>query len=192
MLAAFVFAVLFALLSLCVFNDAAFVLAFDAEREKWFGFARTPKWSAFFSAITFFGGVYGVGLVCAALAVFSGWDKHLIELGVVAVGGSALVAQLVKVLMARVRPDKLPWMKDKVEYSYPSGHSTSALSLYGLLAILMLPASGIAILFVVACVLLILAIGASRVALSVHHASDIAGGYLLAASFLCLAFALFG
>jgi undecaprenyl-diphosphatase len=41
-----------------------------------------------------------------------------------------------------------------------------------------------------ACVILILLIGISRVVLSVHYASDVIGGYLLAATFLCIAFIL--
>lgn len=192
MTTALIFGVLFLMLSIGVFSDAPFVMAMDARVDGWFHSLRTPRWAAFFSAISFFGGVYGIGLIAAVTVLLTAWNEEVIELGVTAVGGSALVAQLVKVFTARTRPDPLAGRTQEVEYSYPSGHTTAALTLYGMLALLLVPfATSVSAVFIAVYVLLIIAISVSRIALSVHHASDVVGGYLLGAAFLSLAFGLF-
>jgi undecaprenyl-diphosphatase len=187
MIAAFVLFALFVILSVAVFNDLSFVTSLDAWAERTYAPLRTPHWSAFFAGITLLGSIYGISLVSLLLVLVTRWDVRVIALGLVAVLGSALIAQAVKVFTARVRPEALPWRREELEYSYPSGHSAAAFSLYGLIALLISPNPAL----IVVCTLLILAVGASRLALSVHFASDVIGGYLLAASFLVLAFTLF-
>ena len=193
MLIAFIAAVAFIALSHGVFNDAGFVMRMDTVVDRWFVPLRTRAWSRFFSVVTFFGSVYGVGLVSLAIAILTHWNLGVIEFGITAVGGSAVVAQLVKVFTARMRPDHLPWRSRELEYSYPSGHSAAALTLYGMLALFVILFGTVpAAIFGAIYLLLILAVGASRIALSVHYASDVLGGYLLGIALLALAVGIFG
>jgi len=192
MLIAFIAAVAFVALSLCVFNDARLVVRFDSAVDRWFLPLRTRAWSRFFAVITFFGSVFGVVLVSLAIIVLTHGNRAVIEFGAIAIGGTAVVVQAVKVFTARMRPDHLPWRKRELQYSYPSWHSAGALALYGMLALFVtLYGTVPAVIFGAGYVLLILAIGASRLALSVHYASDVIGGYLVGITFLALAIALF-
>jgi undecaprenyl-diphosphatase len=188
MLLAAIFAFAFVALTVVVFEAPEALRRFDARRERLAAPLRTRGWSLFFSVITFFGDVSGIALASLITAMAYGFDMRVVILGTFAVGGSAFVAQIVKVLLARARPEKLAWRNEEFGYSYPSGNATAAVSLYGLVAVLSFASMpGLALIFI----FLILGIGFSRLALSVHYASDVLGGYLLGAAFLALAFALF-
>lgn len=77
-------------------------------------------------------------------------------------------------------------------YSFPSGHSFTAALLYGLLAVLAWRSrwpSGARVAACVALVGLALGVGASRIVLGVHYATDVLGGYALAAGWLAASLA---
>ena len=81
-------------------------------------------------------------------------------------------------------------------YSFPSGHSFTAALVYGLLAVVVWRGrwglgAGARIGLTVALVGLAALVGASRIVLGVHYATDVLGGFALAASWLaaCLAVA---
>ncbi|MBV8757588.1 MAG: phosphatase PAP2 family protein [Deltaproteobacteria bacterium] len=86
---------------------------------------------------------------------------------------------LLKRVFARDRPqlfDKIPIPKD---YSFPSGHSMSAVGVWGVIAavlVLLYPRHKVAI--VATAVPLILSIGLSRIYLGVHWPFDVLGGFL--------------
>ncbi|GIO30112.1 MULTISPECIES: phosphatase PAP2 family protein [Paenibacillus] len=121
--------------------------------------------------------------------------KHRRELlmFVVAVGGSELWNVLLKNLVQRARPN----MHRLIEisgYSFPSGHSMGAFSLYGAFAFLLwrhIHAFAGKIAMIVVGVALTLMIGVSRIYLGVHYPSDVLGGYLASASWLMFSIALF-
>ena len=73
--------------------------------------------------------------------------------------------------------------------SFPSGHTTSAMMVFGLLGWLLcrrLPPAGRS-LGAAAVALLIAAVGASRLVLGVHYVSDVLGGLLWSGACLCCA-----
>lgn len=89
--------------------------------------------------------------------------------------------QLLKYLVRRPRPDVLKLI-EQGGYSYPSGHSMIAVSVYGLLLYFVLKQVnnkylkyGLSFLLV----LLIISIGVSRIYVGVHYASDVLGGFML-------------
>ncbi len=72
-------------------------------------------------------------------------------------------------------------------YSFPSGHSFTAALVYGLLAVLAwrwAEAPAVRVTLVLACVALAALVGVSRIVLGVHYATDVLGGFALAAGWL--------
>jgi undecaprenyl-diphosphatase len=77
---------------------------------------------------------------------------------------------------------------DSVSLSFPSGHAATAAALYGALTVLVVeraqtPAARTAC--AVTGMLLVLAIGTSRVVLNVHYLSDVLAGLALGLAWLC-------
>ena len=92
-----------------------------------------------------------------------------------------LAGDLLKELVNRPRPDHVLFIPSPESLSFPSGHSAYAMVLCGLSIYmtgrLVTPVS-LKHLLQAAMVVLILAMGASRVYLGVHWPSDVVGGYL--------------
>jgi undecaprenyl-diphosphatase len=102
--------------------------------------------------------------------------------------GSALLNTLLKLVFQRARPI-LNRIIDANGYSFPSGHSMAAFSLYGILTYLLwrhvVSRTG-RLLLVIVSVIMIFMIGISRVYLGVHYPSDVLGGYLASSSLLAI------
>jgi undecaprenyl-diphosphatase len=84
-----------------------------------------------------------------------------------------------KVMFSRERPRLFDKIALPTDYSFPSGHSMSALGIYGVVAaalIALYPRARRATL--TAAIVLIAAIGLSRIYLGVHWPSDVLGGFL--------------
>jgi len=86
---------------------------------------------------------------------------------------------LLKLMFSRERPRLFDKVALPTDYSFPSGHSMSAMGIYGVIAaalIAMYPAARRPV--IAAAALLIAAIGVSRIYLGVHWPSDVLGGWL--------------
>jgi membrane-associated phospholipid phosphatase len=103
--------------------------------------------------------------------------------------------QLLAMIVTRPRPsaDLLQIRDHASGYSFPSGHATGAMVLYGALFLLagaLMPHTGARLLFRSLCVFMIVATGLARVYSGVHWPSDVIGGYVfgligLAPIFFC-------
>jgi undecaprenyl-diphosphatase len=107
------------------------------------------------------------------------------------VGG--IISSTVKILVDRERPVFDEPIAEAFGKSFPSGHAMTATVGYGTLLFAFLP-------FVpakwkpraiVGYVVLVLLIGASRLGLGVHYLSDVLGGFILGAAWLCVSIATF-
>jgi undecaprenyl-diphosphatase len=103
-------------------------------------------------------------------------------------GGGALLNRLLKALFERSRPEHSHGFATADGYSFPSGHASGAMLVFGLGAYFLVrhtpPRWHLPVTF--AALLLIVFVGSSRVLLQVHYLSDVLAGWLVAASWIAL------
>ena len=111
----------------------------------------------------------------------------------VTVYGGGLLSTLVKLAVDRKRPLVEHPVAHALSASFPSGHALGVLVGTGALLLVGLPLvrRGLRVLLIGLGVLLVLAVGYSRLGLGVHYLSDVLGGYLLGAGWLALTTAAF-
>jgi len=103
--------------------------------------------------------------------------------------GAALLTILTKNLIERTRPDNVEHLVHVTGFSYPSGHSLVAASLYLTIAILTahhLPTLQGRVLLVFIALAVIFLVGMSRMYLGVHYPSDVASGVCLGVAWALL------
>ncbi len=136
---------------------------------------------AVFAALTHLGDPLTLTLLGIAVA---GWlwttGRATLLLGwVLALGGNGLLNPLLKNIFTRARPLQAPGVDFASGWSFPSGHSSGATVAYGMLAyavVRALPARW-HLPAVLGAVALALTVGASRIVLQVHFASDVVAGF---------------
>lgn len=116
------------------------------------------------------------------------WGKrtYIIAL-LVTIGGAALLNSLAKLAIHRPRPE-LGFYTEQ-SYSFPSGHATLAIAFYGFVAYLLLRHVRrwkVRVSIILSALLVIIAIGFSRMYLGVHFFSDVWGGYLMGTLWLLI------
>ena len=127
-------------------------------------------------------------IVLAVVVVWLLWRRlpRLALFVVITVAGSSLLNGVVKTSVHRLRPVLTHPVAHDSGLSFPSGHAQAAIVGYAVLLLVFLPIlHGLWRRVAVAvAVLLVLAIGFSRIALGVHYVSDVLGGYVLGAAWV--------
>ena len=142
----------------------------------------------FLEAVSFTGKpiflVFAIGIP-GAWILYRGGKKLALFLAVTCIGGG-IVDTIVKLAVGRPRPKIDQPIIQVFGKSFPSGHSMAAVVCYGalLLAIMPMMSNRVRNLAIAAYVVLVLAIGMSRLMLGVHFISDVLGGYVLGAAWL--------
>jgi membrane-associated phospholipid phosphatase len=100
--------------------------------------------------------------------------------------GSSLLNSIVKTAVHRLRPVLTDPVAHESGLSFPSGHAQAAMVGYAILLLVFLPVlhgvwrrAGVTF-----AVIMVLAIGFSRIALGVHYVSDVVGGFVLGAAWV--------
>jgi undecaprenyl-diphosphatase len=168
------------------------IVALDIRAANLFLLFRTGVLTDFFTWVTVLGKAQVIVffiLITASLLWL--WRKKYYILPLAAsAAGSVTFTFLGKLAFHRPRPAMAIYAENS--YSFPSGHATIAIAFYGFAAYLLMRfASGwnrkVNIFF--AAVLIILAIGFSRIYLGVHYISDVWCGYLVGSLWLIIAIA---
>ncbi|HEY8882345.1 MAG TPA: phosphatase PAP2 family protein [Dermatophilaceae bacterium] len=127
-------------------------------------------------------------IVLAVVVVWLLWRRlpRLALFVVITAGGSSLLNGVVKTSVHRLRPVLTHPVAHESGLSFPSGHAQAAIVGYSVLLLVFLPILHGAWrrVAVVLAVLMVLAIGFSRIALGVHYVSDVVGGYVLGAAWV--------
>ncbi|MHB1769545.1 MAG: LssY C-terminal domain-containing protein [Minisyncoccota bacterium] len=162
-------------------TTAGSVAAADIRVENLLEYFRSPAVTKIFLWITVLGiwqTVVFIALI--ASAIFWLWQrKNYILYLWLALGVDGLFSFLAKIAVHRPRPENAVYLEHS--YSFPSGHAMVSVVLYGFLAYTLLRFQGwrrkVNVFF--SCLVVILAIGFSRLYLGVHYLSDVWAGYLL-------------
>ena len=142
------------------------------------------------SWFTYLGDRNFLAAVSVLMTLFLLWNRRwgLAVFCAVATGAGGALNWLLKHSFERVRPEHGHGFANAMGWSFPSGHSSAAMAVYGtagyLLWRLAPPAwrlPGIAILAG-----LIMAVGLSRILLQVHFASDVFAGFAVSLGWLAL------
>lgn len=124
-------------------------------------------------------------IVMVAFAIKRDWVRTT---AVASAGvGGALLSYAMKALFHRGRPDFATEFIHGTSWSFPSGHAMDSLAGYGVLAYLLLEVThekGRRRAIIATTIVLVGAIGFSRLYLGVHYLSDVVGGYIAGAVWL--------
>lgn len=143
-----------------------------------------------FAVLTRLGDTATLTAVCivVALALLATRRGALAAAWVLTVAGGGTLNALLKRVFERARPAADGWLVGADGFSFPSGHSTGSVVTYGMLAYLamrLLPRwAHVPVALLMAA--LAATIGASRMFLRVHYASDVLAGFALGVSWLAL------
>lgn len=147
----------------------------------------------FFAWVTRLGDVLVLTILCIAVALGLAWRRRGLLLAgfLTTVIGNAVLTRALKALFQRTRPLHDHGFATAEGWSFPSGHSSGALVVYGMLAYLAIRATDrhwhLPIVMLV--IALILSVGSSRIFLQVHFFSDVIAGFCVGAAWLAVCIA---
>ena len=115
-------------------------------------------------------------------------QRYIIIGLLIAVIGSTIFTFLTKMIFQRARPIDILLLERT--YSFPSGHATVTIALYGFIAYVAIRFSqrfAVQVRIMILTLLLTMMIGLSRILLNEHYLSDVLGGYLVGVLWLMVA-----
>ena len=157
----------------------------DGPVNRFFVQHRTPGVTTAMKAVTFLGG-WPVLIGLIAVVGVAWWLRRRtwrpLAIGLGAWVGAAILTNTVKALIGRARPPASEWIGTASGGSFPSGHATDSVAVYGIIAALLAAATPYWSRKVAAwagALLLWIAVGTTRLYLGVHWLTDVLGGYAL-------------
>lgn len=125
--------------------------------------------------------IVGIGLGSAVVGLFWRRVRGAAWTVPIAILGSGIIIQGVKLVIKRPRPSFFAPLLHESGFSFPSGHSLIAMVVYGLLgyfALHLFRDFRARLAVRIATVLLVVAIGVSRVYVGVHYPTDVLAGWI--------------
>lgn len=154
-----------------------------------------PWLTAVMKTFTHIGSTAAVGLLAAVGLIWLLLIRHRAQAFLFAsvLAGTGIFNQLLKFIFQRERPD-FHRLVEIGGYSFPSGHTMMAFSLYTILAYIIwrnLKTLWSRVLVIAAAAFMIFMIAVSRIYLGVHYPSDIVGGAIASALWLIASIAIY-
>ncbi|MBN2538649.1 MAG: bifunctional DedA family/phosphatase PAP2 family protein, partial [Deltaproteobacteria bacterium] len=169
--------------------DREMLFALDFKMQSFIEGLVTPGLTKVMTALTGFGSIYLLAPVVLLLALYllflRNWGDLFALFIAAGVGQTLLI--LLKLFFHRPRP--MPQLALSHGFSFPSGHSFSAIIIYGFLMYItwQVMQRGIKRTAIVAALsLLILSIGISRIYLNVHWTTDVMAGFAFGLAWLIM------
>jgi membrane-associated phospholipid phosphatase len=162
--------------------------AYDQSLASWLHAHATDPLTELFEAVTTLGNgivLAGVTAIAAYLLARRGTRKEAV-LMVIAFVGAEILSYSLKLGFRRDRPFFTDPLASESTFSFPSGHSTVSLAVYGALAVVLarrLRGSG-RLACLAAAALLVSLIGFSRLYLGVHFLTDVLAGFAAGTAWL--------
>ncbi|MEK9129870.1 MAG: phosphatase PAP2 family protein [Patescibacteria group bacterium] len=159
----------------------------DQSVANFFYISRNIELIKIFTIITFFGEwqiVAGMAIIFSFILLLYKKKMYILSLWITLIG-SGIFSSIGKLIFHRLRPDTAFYIEDS--FSFPSGHATIAIAFYGFVIFFlcqMIKKREYKICILFLGLILIFAIGFSRLYLGVHFLSDVCAGYFLGAFWL--------
>jgi len=143
------------------------------------------------SWFTYLGNRNLLAIIAILLTVWLWWwrrERAMALLCAVATGGGGLLNMAFKHTFQRVRPEHIHGYVHESGWSFPSGHASASMAVYGFACyiVLRLTPARWHRACLIGTAMLIAAIGASRVLLQVHYLSDVLAGFAASLAWLAL------
>jgi undecaprenyl-diphosphatase len=170
---------LFSMLAICIMAGVTVGFegwAYNEAIEK-----MSPALTSAVKVITHIGDSVFIITFCILLFIFTKTKKTIAIPVSITVIISSILNIILKKVFSRERPNILRLINE-TSYSFPSGHAMINASLYMMLILLIfkfIKNKPLKISLSAICLVLIIAIGYSRIYLGVHYAGDILGGWLI-------------
>lgn len=186
----FVFATIFALLSLLLYHIKILVRLDVFIQESIIGL-RVNFLNDLFIIITNLGDTRSMIAWTFVTALIFFWKRHyLYSIGIIlSLGASEFIAFILKDTIERHRPPSVMALVSETSASFPSGHSIAAISFYGFLIYFFAKKtsnSSTKKILISICAAIIVLSGFIRVYLGVHWPSDVIASYVLGLTWLLL------
>jgi membrane-associated phospholipid phosphatase len=163
----------------------------DTRLANWFHDHASPGWTEFFERVTWLGNVPVLVAVTAAAAAVLAWKRYRMDLLLLllAVVGTEILTVGLKLGFHRQRPFFPDPLATESSYSFPSGHASVSLAVYGTIGFIAardLRDVRARIAVLAASAILVLLIGISRLYLGVHFLTDVVAGFSLGLAWVTL------
>jgi undecaprenyl-diphosphatase len=174
--------------------EAGATLEFDLAAMEWMESHRLELLDRFLLDVTALGTGLVVLIIVGVAGLFLALTDHRYSaiLLLVATAGGQLLNSVLKLFYDRPRPSNIEALTHTMSTSFPSGHAMSAVIVYGTVAYLaarLQKERWARAVTMLAAVIIIIAIAASRVYLGVHYPSDVLAGTIVGAAWaaFCMA-----
>jgi undecaprenyl-diphosphatase len=163
----------------------------DDRLADWLHEHASPGWTTFFENVTRLGNVSTLAVVVLVAAVVL-WRKGRVtelQLLIFAAVGAEIITTGLKLGFQRDRPFFSDPLSTETTYSFPSGHASVSLAVYGTLGFIAARHLGTRwaqIMALAGSVALVLLIGFSRLYLGVHFLSDVIAGFSIGLAWVAL------
>lgn len=162
---------------------------FDLSVQNFF-FAMRSKWlDCIIIPLTHLGDPTTIVALCAVLLILPNRLKYGVPVSLAALCGLGIYKPLKHVFL-RARPDVALHLVEQGGYSFPSGHATTSVIVFGLLLYLIrrhCKNKTLKNVLSVVCVILMVFIGLSRIYVGVHWPTDVLCGWLIGGGVLLIA-----
>ena len=163
----------------------------DARVSSWFDAHSTPGWTHVMQFLTALGSFPMVAAVSLSLAAYF-WRRQWwswMSMLVLTVGGSEILSVLLKHAFHRTRPHFTHPIVTLTSFSFPSGHTMAATTLYGFLAVWVLvnvQSWRLRVSAIGGAAILIVLVAISRIYLGAHFLTDVAAAIAAGVAWLAL------